>query len=125
MDNTATTYLKDLVDSHTFIENPLDVFDSYTYTLEWFVCDREATREFAMGEAFSMSDIIKNAWPRDGDNYITIAKTGVTTEFNITDLTVDSVGVGNGDYSKIAGTAYKVNFTNYNSVCVFNLNFKI
>ena len=111
MDNTATTYLKDLVDSHTFIENPLDVFDSYTYTLEWFVCDREATREFAMGEAFSMSDIIKNAWPRDGDNYITIAKTGVTTEFNITDLTVDSVGVGNGDYSKIAGTAYKVNFT--------------
>ena len=111
MDNTATTYLKDLVDSHTFIENPLDVFDSYTYTLEWFVCDREATRKFSLGEAFDMSDIITNAWPGDSDNYITIAKTGVTTEFNITDLTVDSVGVGNGDYSKIAGTAYRVNFT--------------
>ena len=111
MDNTATTTLKNLVDNHTFINNPLDVFDSYTYTLEWFVCDREATRKYSLNEAIDIHKIVKDGWPGPTENYITIAKTGVTTEFNITDLSVESVGVGNSDYSKIAGTAYKVNFT--------------
>ena len=115
MDNTAVTALKNIVDKHTtkdgFIENPLDVFDSYTYTLEWFVCDRKATREFQLHEAFNMSDIVADAWPGPNNNYITIARTGVTTEFTITDLSVESIGVGNSDYSKIAGTADKLSFT--------------
>ena len=115
MDNTAVTALKNIVDKHTtkdgFIENPLDVFDSYTYTLEWFVCDRKATREFQLHEAFNMSDIVADAWPGPNNNYITIARTGVTTEFTVTDLSVESIGVGNSDYSKIAGTADKLSFT--------------
>ena len=111
MDNTAVTALKDIVDNHAFIENPLDVFDSYTYNLEWFVCDRKATREFQLEEAFNMQTIVNNAWPTPDHNYITIARTGVTTEFTITDLSVESVGVGNSDYSKIAGTADKLSFT--------------
>ena len=115
MDNTTVTALKDIVDKHTkkdgFIENPLDVFDSYTYTLEWFVCDRKATREFQLYEAFKMKDIVEDAWPGPKNNYITIARTGVTTEFTITDLSIESIGVGNADYSKIAGTADKLSFT--------------
>ena len=111
MDNSVNSTLKDIVDQNVFIENPLDEFDSYTYTLEWFVCDRETTREFQLHEAFKMKDIVANAWPQPTQNKITIAKTGVTTEFNITDLSIESVGVGNGNMSKIAGTADKLSFT--------------
>jgi len=112
MDNTISATLKDVVDKHKdFLENPLDVYDSYTYTLEWFICDRKTTREFQMQEAFDMETIVTDGWPRPTDNAITIAKTGVTTEFTVADLTVEAVGVGNGDYSKIAGTADKLNFT--------------
>jgi len=112
MDNRISTTLKDVVDKHKeFLENPLDVYDSYTYTLEWFMCDRKTTREFQMQEAFDMETIVTDGWPRPKDNAITIAKTGVTTEFTVADLTVEAVGVGNGDLSKIAGTADKLNFT--------------
>ena len=111
MNNTLNATLKDIVDKNTFVENPLDEFDSYTYTLEWFVCDRETTREFQEHEASMMKDIVTNAWPRTEQNIITIAKTGVTTEFNITDLSIESIGVGNGTMSKIAGTADKISFT--------------
>ena len=112
MDNTISATLKDVVDKHEgFLENPLDVYDSYTYTLEWFVCDRKTTREFQEQEAFNMETIVSDGWPRLTDNAITIAKTGVTTEFTVADLTVEAVGVGNGDYSKIAGTADKLSFT--------------
>ena len=112
MDNTISATLKDVVDKHKdFLENPLDVYDSYTYTLEWFICDRKTTREFQIQEAFDMETIVTDGWPRLTDNAITIAKTGVTTEFTVADLTVEAVGVGNGDYSKIAGTADKLNFT--------------
>ena len=111
MDNSVNSTLKDIVDQNIFIENPLDEFDSYTYTLEWFVCDKLTTREFQIHEAFKMKEIVANAWPQAGQNKITIAKTGVTTEFNVTDLSVESVGVGNGIMSKIAGTADKLSFT--------------
>ena len=115
MDNTTVTALKDIVDKHTqkggFIENPLDVFDSYTYNLEWFVCDRKGTRDFSLYESFNMQKIVNDGWPGGDFNYITIAKTGVTTEFTITDLSIESIGVGNADYSKIAGTADKLSFT--------------
>ena len=80
MDNTISATLKDVVDKHEgFLENPLDVYDSYTYTLEWFVCDRKTTREFQEQEAFNMETIVSDGWPRLTDNAITIAKTGVTT----------------------------------------------
>jgi hypothetical protein len=45
-----------------------------------------------------------------GDGKIIIAKTGVTTEFNLTDLNIESVGAGNATMSKIAGTAINLNF---------------
>ena len=44
------------------------------------------------------------------DGKIIIAKTGVTTEFNLTDLNIESVGAGNATMSKIAGTAINLNF---------------
>lgn len=111
MDNSVNSTLKDIVDQNIFIENPLDEFDSYTYTLEWFVCDKLTTREFQIHEAFKMKEIVSNAWPQAGQNKITIAQTGITTEFNVTDLSVESIGVGSGTMSKIAGTADKLSFT--------------
>ena len=42
MNNSQASSLNELIDSNDFFENPLDVYESYTYTLEWFVVDREA-----------------------------------------------------------------------------------
>jgi hypothetical protein len=109
--DNGITSLADFVDTHEFIENPLNVFDSYTYNLEWFVVDREANRKFMLEESFIIKDIVENNWPDPNDNKVIIAKTGVTTEFNITDLTIDSGSFGNSNYSKIAGVADKVSFT--------------
>jgi hypothetical protein len=109
--DNGMTSLVDFVDTKNFIENPLDVFDSYTYNLELFVVDREANRKFQLEESFIIEDVVTNNWPGPNDNKIIIAKTGVTTEFNITDLTVESLPQGNSNYSKIAGVADKLSFT--------------
>ena len=100
-----------------FIPNPLDDYDTYTYSLELFVVNQEAARKFMKQEASLAKLIANDGWPiAGGENdtatqYVTIAKTGYTTEFNITNLTVDSVGVGNSNHSKVAGTADKLEFT--------------
>ena len=100
-----------------FIPNPLDDYDTYTYSLELFVVNQQAAREFMKQEAQLAKIITNDGWPTTGGEnssatqYITIAKTGYTTEFNITNLTVDSVGVGNSNHSKVAGTADKLEFT--------------
>ena len=57
------TSLVDFVDTKNFIENPLDVFDSYTYNLELFVVDREANRKFQLEESFIIEDVVTNNWP--------------------------------------------------------------
>ena len=100
-----------------FIPNPLDDYVTYTYSLELFVVNQEAARKFMKQEASLAKLIANDGWPiAGGENdtatqYVTIAKTGYTTEFNITNLTVDSVGVGNSNHSKVAGTADKLEFT--------------
>ena len=100
-----------------FIPNPLDDYNTYTYSLELFVVNQEAARKFMKQEASLAKLIANDGWPiAGGENdtatqYVTIAKTGYTTEFNITNLTVDSVGVGNSNHSKVAGTADKLEFT--------------
>ena len=112
LDNTSTqaTSLSDVVDAHEFIENPLDIYENYTYNIEWFVVDRDADRKFQSMEAFNIGTIVSGGWPGVEDNKITIAETGVTTEFNISDLTIESVGTGNATTSKIAGTATTLMF---------------
>tara|TARA_B110000858_G_C17808259_1_gene479264 strand:- start:1926 stop:6518 length:4593 start_codon:yes stop_codon:yes gene_type:complete len=103
--------LKTLSNQYTYLSNELDEFDSYTYSLEWFVADKQSTRQFQVQEASLAKTIAGNGWPTVKNNAITIAKTGYTTEFNVTDLSVEAVGVGNSNYSKIAGTAHKLEFT--------------
>ena len=104
---------KEMVEAYKkdFVENPLDNYDSYTYSLEWFVVNRLDTIKFQKQEALLAGKIANDEWPEPTTQYVTIAKTGYTTEFNITNLTIDSVGVGNSNYSKIAGSADKLEFT--------------
>ena len=112
MNNSRPNSLGDIVDQHAlegkFIGNPLDAYENYTYNLELFVVDRAADRNFQLQEGFMMKDIVNDKWPGPNDNSITIAKTGVTTEFNLTDVDIVSKGVGNSTNSKIAGTGIEI-----------------
>jgi uncharacterized protein YeeX (DUF496 family) len=110
-DNSQPNSLSAIVDKHDFIDNPLDVYENYTYNLELFVVDRNADRKFQLMEAHNANQIVTDSWPGPMDNSITIAKTGVTTEFHITDLEVQSNSVGNSTNSKIAGTAISLSFS--------------
>ena len=103
--------LSDIVDNHTFTPNPLDVYESYTYNLELLVVDQKANRKFQLHEPEMIESIINNKWPGPQDRGITIAKTGVSTEFLINDLEITGVGPGKPLYSKIAGTAQFIEFT--------------
>lgn len=112
MDNTQATTLSDIADTHEFLENPLDVYENYTYNIEWFVVDIDADRKFQeFGETLNVVSIVNDGWPGVEDTKITIAKTGVTTEFNIAELSIEGSGAGIAETSKIAGTALTVEFT--------------
>ena len=112
MDNTQAITLSDIADTHEFLENPLDVYETYTYNIEWFVVDRDADQKFQeFGENLNVATIVNDGWPGVTDTKITIAKTGVTTEFNLTDLTVQSLGAGIAETRKIAGVATHLEFT--------------
>ncbi len=111
-DNTQAKSLDSWVDNHEFLENPLDVYESYTYNIEWFVVDIDADLKFQeFGETFNVESIVNDGWPGVEDTKITIAKTGVTTEFIISDLTVVGSGAGIAETSKLAGTALTLDFT--------------
>ena len=111
-DNTQAKSLDSWVDNHEFLENPLDVYESYTYNIEWFVVDIDADLKFQeFGETFNVESIVNDGWPGVEDTKITIAKTGVTTEFIISDLTVVGTGPGIAETSKLAGTALTLDFT--------------
>ena len=69
-----------------FIPNPLDDYHSYTYSLEWFVVDKTETARFQAAETSMIKQIVNDEWPSLDTKYVTIAKTGYTTEFNITNL---------------------------------------
>lgn len=104
------TSLDDIVQNWTFLENRLDGFSNYTYTLEFFCVDAIEERKFHISEGFNVAEISSDAWPSSGINKVTIAKTGSSTEFNIDGLTVQSIGVGNTTNSRMAGTATSLEF---------------
>jgi hypothetical protein len=68
--------LKKLAEQYNYLYNELDEFDSYTYSLEWFVADKKSTRQFQVQEAKLAKTIANNGWPTPKENVITIAKTG-------------------------------------------------
>ena len=114
--NNATS-LAQLIDGmearKLFWDNELDRFQNYTYNIELFcINQQEAAKYLAYENTPSLlDDVVNDAWPSDSIEKITIAKTGVTTELNITDLTVTSLGTGSNTTSRIAGTAKDVSFT--------------
>jgi len=111
-DNTQAQSLDSWVDNHEFLENILDVYESYTYNIEWFVVDIDVDRKFQeFGETFNVVSVVNDGWPGVEDTKITIAKTGVTTEFTISDLTITGWGRGSAENSKLAGSARRLDFT--------------
>ena len=86
-----------------FWDNELDRFQNYTYNIELFcINQQEAAKYLAYENTPSLlDDVVNDAWPSDSIEKITIAKTGVTTELNITDLNVLSQGFGNTNTSRI------------------------
>ena len=114
--NNATS-LAQLIDGmearKLFWDNELDRFQNYTYNIELFcINQQEAAKYLAYENTPSLlDDVVNDAWPSDSIEKITIAKTGVTTELNITDLTITSLGTGSNTTSRIAGTAKDVSFT--------------
>jgi hypothetical protein len=104
------TSLDDITQNWNFLENKLDRFSNYTYILEFFCVDIIEERKFHASEGFNVEEISSDAWPSNGINKITIAKTGVSTEFNIDGLQVQSIGVGNATNSRnSAGRRNKFN----------------
>lgn len=112
--NTATS-LNDIVDYYNaqnkWIENPLDVYHSYTYNLEFFIVDQKNAVEFLINEQSKLEQVATDGWPSDDIKSITIAATGTTTEFNIQDLQVESLGPGSTSTSKLVGSATKLSFS--------------
>lgn len=116
----ATNYnnaesLSDIVTSmennNEWWENALDQYQNYTYHLELFVVKQRDALEFLLNEAQDLDSIISNSWPGSDIQYITIAETGVTTEFNIQDLEIKSLGAGSSSVSRLAGTATRLSFS--------------
>tara|TARA_B100001057_G_scaffold91069_1_gene87369 strand:+ start:1255 stop:6138 length:4884 start_codon:yes stop_codon:yes gene_type:complete len=95
-----------------FWDNELDKFQQFTYNLELFVVNQQEAAKFLAYENIPtlLNDVVNDAWPTDQIEKITIAKTGVTTELNITDLNVQSTGYGNVNTSRMAGTAITLDF---------------
>lgn len=114
--NNATS-LAQLIDGmearKLFWDNELDRFQNYTYNIELFCINQQEAAKYLAYENTPtlMDDVVNDAWPPDNIEKITIAKTGVTTELNITDLNVMSLGTGSTTTSRIAGTAKEVSFT--------------
>ena len=96
--------------SGNFWDNELDTFDFYTYDLEFFIVDQQATFDFLSGDV-ELDNIINDAWPDSGTRRVTIGMTAATTEFNVQDLNVESLGYGAGDNARMSGTATYLSFT--------------
>ena len=105
--------LDNLEDKQLFWDNELDNFQNYTYNLELFVVDQIEASRFLKYETTPnyVEDIVNDVWPDDSIKKITIAKTGVSTEMNITGLTIQTTGHGSTNQNKIAGTATNLQFT--------------
>lgn len=105
--------LQNMEQQKLFWENELDAFEHYTYNLDLFIVNQQEANKFLAYEQSPqmMDDIVNDAWPTNDMKTVTIARTGITTELNITDLTITSVGAGTGSASKMAGTATNLQFT--------------
>ena len=73
-------------------------------TIFWFVVDQIEASRFLKYETTPnyVEDIVNDVWPEDSIKKITIAKTGVSTEMNITGLTIQTTGHGSTNQNKIA-----------------------
>ncbi|MBK43685.1 MAG: hypothetical protein CMC83_07495 [Flavobacteriaceae bacterium] len=114
--NSATSLaqlIDGMEDRKLFWDNELDQFQNYTYNLELFVINQQEAAKFLAYENTPslMDDVVTDAWPPSNIEKITIAKSGVTTELNITDLNISSLGAGDVNISRLAGTARVLDFT--------------
>ena len=91
--------------------NALDEYQNYTYNLELLIVDAKDAADFMVTESTNIDTIISNGWPGSSVKYLTIAETAVTTEFNIQDLEITSVGAGSNSTSKLAGTSTNLSFS--------------
>ena len=116
----ATNYnnaesLSDIVTSmennNEWWENALDQYQNYTYHLELLIANQADAFDFMFNETSNIDTIISNGWPSSDMRYITVAETAVTTEFNIQDLEITSLGAGSSSTSKLAGTATSMSFS--------------
>lgn len=98
--------------SGNFWENELDQYEMYTYNLELFCIDEQTTSDFLEEDnpEYDFDQIINGSWPTADTKRTTIAMTGATTEFNIQDLNVDSLGYGAGNNARMSGNAVRLNF---------------
>lgn len=111
--NSLAEVIDQMEKKNLFWDNELDKFQNYTYNLELFVVNQQEAGKYLAYENTPdlLQDVVNDAWPSDSIEKITIAKTGVTTELNITDLNVLSQGFGNTNTSRLAGTAVNLDFT--------------
>ena len=95
--------------SGNFWDNELDTFDYYTYQLELFCVDELTTIGF-LADDYDLNSIANDSWPDQSAKRITIAMTAGTTEFNIQDLQVESLGTGSQSGARMSGVATRLNF---------------
>ena len=91
--------------------NALDEYQNFTYNIELFIVNQADAFDFMFNETSNIDTIISNGWPSSDMRYITVAETAVTTEFNIQDLEITSLGAGSSSTSKLAGTATSMSFS--------------
>ena len=73
-----------------FWDNELDVYQSYTYNLEFFVVNQQEAQSYLKYEnqPEMLLDVV-NDGPKSEHKKITIAKTGTSAELVITDLQLE------------------------------------
>jgi len=105
--------IKSMENRNMFWDNELDVYQSYTYNLEFFVVNQQEAQSYLKYEnqPEMLQDVVNDAWPHPGVQKITIAQTGVSTELNIHDLTIEGLGYGAQSVSRMAGTAVRLSFS--------------
>ena len=105
--------IKSMENRNMFWDNELDGYQSYTYNLEFFVVNQQEAQSYLKYEnqPEMLQDVVNDAWPDPSVQKITIARTGVSTELNIHDLTIEGLGYGAQSVSRMAGTAVRLSFS--------------
>lgn len=97
-----------LVTGNAWTPNALDEYASYAYNIELFIVDQSTATQFLMMSGDTLSSVEQGSWP--SGKKVIIAKTGVTTEFVLSDLEIVSVGTTMSKYG-ITGAAKDLKFT--------------